>query len=268
MIYIKHNRNDEYGIPIRPNEEWFESSKVATELAISEGENHSANGTIYAHTQVRAALEKLFNGKCAYCDADITATDDWNVEHFRPKGRVAERKDHPGYYWLTYEWENLYPSCSHCNQRRKDRPIWGDLSFANAGGKMDQFPLQDELTRAMSHDVSVDHEQILLIDPSDDNPEVFLSYDITGQIISIRENLRGLVTIEICHLERRRLRDKRREKMKAVIDLLKFINKFKTTAIDATNDIKQILQDNFLDDKCEYAGVSRAVRNDPEAYGI
>lgn len=268
MIYINHNRNDENGIPIRPDEEWFESSKVATELAISEGENHSANGTIYAHTQVRAALEKLFNGKCAYCNSEITATDDWNVEHFRPKGRVAERNDHPGYYWLTYEWKNLYPSCTHCNQRRKDKPIWGDLRYANAGGKMDQFPLEDETTRAMSHEESVNQEKILLIDPSNGNPELLLSYDITGQIISVRENLRGLVTIKICHLERRRLRNRRREKMKVAIALLMFISKHKTTNSVAANEIEQILQDKFLDDKCEYAGVSRAIRNDPEAFGI
>jgi len=133
---------------------------------------------------------------------------------------------------------------------------------------MDQFPLQDESTRAMSHEGHVGHEQILLIDPSNDKPEILLSYDITGQIFSIRKGLRGLVTINICHLERRRLRDKRREKMIVVIDLLRFINKFRTTAPAATNAINQILQDNFLDDKCEYAGVSRAVQNDPEAYGI
>lgn len=266
MIYTNRNRNDENGIPIRPSKEWFVSSKAETEMAIKEGKNHSANGTIYAHNQVRAALEKLFNGKCAYCESKITATDDWNVEHFRPKGRVAERSDHPGYYWLTYDWKNLYSSCTHCNQRRRDKPIWGDLRYAHTGGKLDQFPLEVESTRAMSHDEDINQENILLIDPCNDDPEQFLNYDITGQIVSIGNNLRSLATIDICHLARRRLKNRRREKMKAAIDLLKLIYKSNN---EVTKDAaKKFMHDHFLDDKCEYAGVARAVKNDQDAFGV
>ncbi len=266
MIYTNRNRNDENGIPIRPSKEWIESSKAETEIAIKEGKNHSAKGAVYAHNQVRVALEKLFHDKCAYCESKITATDDWNVEHFRPKGRVAERSDHPGYYWLTYDWENLYPSCTHCNQRRKDKPVWGDLHYAHAGGKMDQFPLEIESTRAMSHDDDMNQEDILLIDPCKDNPEQFFSYDITGQIVSSGDNLRGRATIDICHLERRRLRNRRREKMKTAIDMLKLIYKSNN---EVTKDAaKKFMHDNLLDNKCEYAGVARTVNNDQDAFGV
>ncbi len=155
MIYINRIRNDENGVPIRPPDKWFELAEAETAKAIREKKNHNANKNIYAHDLVRAALAKLFYDKCAYCYSEITATDDWDVEHFRPKGRVAERSAHPGYYWLTYNWKNLYTSCTHCNQRRKDKPRWGDLRYARAGGKMDQFPLEDETTRAMSHEENI-----------------------------------------------------------------------------------------------------------------
>lgn len=120
----------------------------------------------------------------------------------------------------------------------------------------------------MSHDEDINQESVLLIDPCKNNPEQFLGYDITGQIISIGNNLRGLATINICHLKRRRLRDRRLEKIKASIDLLRLIRKIKTINPVATNDAKQLLQDYLLDDKCEYAGVSRYVKNDPDAFGV
>src|SRR5262245_40081226 len=78
-------------------------------------------------------LLKLFNGKCAYCETDIESNQPGDVEHFRPKGRVVDEEfepirinhpkwgemDHPGYFWLAYEWDNLFPSCIDCNRYRK-----------------------------------------------------------------------------------------------------------------------------------------------------
>ena len=150
MIHIDRDRADEQGRPIRPGASWFARAARGRERAAAEAGAHEADPGIYADDWVKAALEELFHRKCAYCEAPIGAEADWNVEHFRPKGRVAERHGHPGYYWLAYEWLNLYPVCEHCNQRRKDRPLWGDLQFAEAGGKQDQFPLEDEATRAMA----------------------------------------------------------------------------------------------------------------------
>lgn len=270
MIYISRNRGDENGVPIKPPQEWFETAESATELAIKERGNHSADGNIYGHRYVRSALEKLFYDKCAYCESKMTAVSDWDVEHFRPKGRVAERRDdHPGYYWLTYDWSNLYPACTHCNQHRRDKPRWGDLTYATAGGKMDQFPLKDEGTRAMSHNEDVAQEQILLLDPCNDDPEQYLIYDIYGQIHAREDNLRGLTTIDICNLKRRRLRDSRREVLNMTADILRLIRKHESNINHlAIDELKAFMGKRLMDDSCRHAGAARAVKNDPDAFGV
>src|SRR3954454_1457494 len=118
MIRTDRDRRDETGRWIRPDAAWFAAAAAATNRALAQGKTHVADRNIYAHEEVRKALEELFHRKCAYCEIS-TARVDWEVEHYRPKGRVAERQGHPGYYWLAYDWDNLFPSCTFCNQHRK-----------------------------------------------------------------------------------------------------------------------------------------------------
>jgi uncharacterized protein (TIGR02646 family) len=269
MIRIDRNRIDENGYPIRPDQKWFDDAREATSLAIREGENHEAKASIYGHIDVRIALEELFHDKCAYCETKMVADSDWDVEHFRPKGRVAENDQHPGYYWLAYTWDNLYPSCTHCNQRRKDKPRWGDLTQAGAGGKMDQFPLEDETTRAMSPQDDINRELTLLLDPCFDNPEQHLSFDPKGQIIKANNSQKGKVSMEVFHLKRRRLRDARRDKIEEIVDLVKLIRKCESEDRgEALQDFNNHLQKYHLANNCEYAAVARSVVNDPDAFGL
>jgi hypothetical protein len=46
-------------------------------------------------------LFELFDNKCAYCESRVLHVSPGEVEHYRPKGRVTEDPDHPGYYWLA-----------------------------------------------------------------------------------------------------------------------------------------------------------------------
>lgn len=69
----------------------------------------------------------LYHGKCVYCESPLRV-DGWDqLDHFRPKKAVLgmNRKpvrigklQHPGYYWLAYDWQNLVPSCAICNQQK------------------------------------------------------------------------------------------------------------------------------------------------------
>jgi len=97
--------------------DWMTRAANKTTDAINDGPAHVVTD-LYRDPNVKAALEKLFNYKCAYCETPGFAGFSWSVEHFRPKGSVAEDRSHPGYYWLAYTWTNLYPSCVFCNQRR------------------------------------------------------------------------------------------------------------------------------------------------------
>ena len=260
MIYVERGSTDDEGNAIKPNSAWFGIVKSATKKAKVEKGDHNAKRGIYANSGVTKALEQLFHDKCAYCECKMTATADWDVEHFRPKGRVAEREDHPGYYWLTYEWDNLYPSCKFCNQRRKDRPRWNDRMELPAQGKFDQFPLLDESTRAMKPSDDVYAEHTLLIDPCFDEPEDYLGYDPTGQIFSLSENPYGNKTIEVLGLKRRRLRDRRLDKIRIVTECVR--------RTGSNPGLRKALLDMFAGAESCHAGVARYVVKRPSEFGV
>lgn len=216
------------------------------------------------------ALEALFDGKCAYCESDLLNCE-WDVEHFRPKGRVAENDKHPGYYWLTYEWTNLYPACKFCNQRRRDKPMWGDLTEAVTAGKLDQFPLADENSRIFSHEQQdkMYLEQRLLLDPCEDDPELFLRFDLMGQIHAVQENSQGKATIAICHLTRRRLRVIRKKIARELLDWLILTQNLEASGkTEAAQELRTFLCTRSQDNTRLYVSVERYVLNHPDEFGF
>lgn len=217
MIGLQRVRSTEAGQPIRPAESWFDDAAAATQVAIDEGEDHEVS-SLYSHVEVKKALEELFHDKCVYCELSPTGTSAWDVEHFRPKGRVAEREDHPGYYWLAYSWENLYLSCQFCNQKRKDQPRFGNPAELPAAGKVDHFPLADEAQRAMSPLDPILGETPLLLDPCADDPETVLNFDVQGFCVEAAElDPVAKNSIQFYHLNRRRLRDARIAKIEQTL---------------------------------------------------
>ena len=266
MIHVDRNQADETGTTILPSQTWFQRASEATSTALEEKEEHDADRDIYADDEVKMALERLFHDKCAYCESKITATADWDVEHFRPKGRVAERKDHPGYYWLTYDWENLYPSCQHCNQRRRDRPRWGNSSESVSGGKVDQFPLLHEASRAMSPSDDVREEDTLLIDPCLDDPDHYLGYDPTGQLFALQGNPYGNATINVMNLNRSRLRASRVDAIRAVLGAIRLLLRDDSSA-SLRSDIQAFL-DGLTSAGSEYAGLARHIVALRENFGL
>jgi uncharacterized protein (TIGR02646 family) len=253
---------------IRPPVAWFTAAQTATTTALAEKENHVAVATVYGHDRVRAALEELFHHKCAYCESQITAASSWDVEHFRPKGRVAERRDHPGYYWLAYTWDNLYPSCALCNQNRKDKPLYDDPKELPAAGKLDQFPVEDEQYRTMSHTADPTLEQPLLLDPCRDRPEQFLTVDLRGKVLARDGNLRGETSIRVFHLNRRRLQRVRRGLAEKAIRIARNIRTLEQQGNAAGVKAFRETMTDFMDDNVPYSTVFRAVNDDPDAFGL
>jgi hypothetical protein len=151
----------------------------------------------YKGDDVKAALEELFEGKCAYCETFYEAGGPMDVEHYRPKGAVAEEPDHWGYWWLAAEWDNLLPSCTDCNRKRRQeivRPEAAEVpaqpqletaavappgagkkrarkpkaAAADSAGKKDSFPVRGP--RWMTEADSNSEEDALLIDPTRRDP--------------------------------------------------------------------------------------------------
>lgn len=263
MIHVERVQVDKTGKAIRPPAAWFQRATAATKIAAGERQNHKAQQATYAHPELRAALERLFLGKCAYCESTLIAGWDWEVDHFRPKGRISDREDHPGYYWLTYVWENLYPSCTHCNQRRKGRPRWDDPTEYPARGKADQFPLLDETYRAMDPAEDIRSERTLLIDPCSEDPEVYLGYDPKGKVFSLARDPRGETTIEVFNLSRHGLNELRLQAIRSVIWAMKLIHEGQSAA--ATAELDAFLA-KLQSQGQQYAGVARYVAAHPAEF--
>ena len=74
------------------------------------------------------ALRGMTQNRCSYCDAyPITSASREHIDHFRPKALFPER---------VCEWENLFLSCSACNEEKSEkwdeallRPDAPDFSF-------------------------------------------------------------------------------------------------------------------------------------------
>jgi hypothetical protein len=120
-------------------------------LALLSAEDAAARAIILKKNEiwgeVKGELRKISHGKCWYTESPQLGTD-VDVDHFRPKKRVAERcaegDTHPGYWWLAYDLHNYRYSCIVANRLRRD--IETDV----VGGKADRFPIADEAARAMT----------------------------------------------------------------------------------------------------------------------
>ncbi len=261
MIFIDRNRLDSAGNPIRPSGAWFLQANASTANALTNrtSSDFKFSDDVYGHDSVRGALFELFFEKCAYCEYNLARTD-LNVEHYRPKGRVAElRNRHLGYYWLAYDWVNLLPSCTFCNQSRKDPPTWHTPASGPAMGKSDQFPIEDEAHRAWIPVDDLSAESPYLINPCIDDPSQHITFDIYGKPLAIGP--RGAKTIEICHLDQSMINKDRKRRIDLMIGLIDMLVDSPTSV-----PIKKLI-DAQTSDENAYAGVARAVKARPQDFG-
>jgi len=168
---------------------------------------------IYKAKAVKKALVEMQYGKCAFCEQVTTNpahTGSGDVEHFRPKGgyRQEEQDDlqHPAYYWLAYDWDNLLLSCEPCNRIHKKN----------------LFPLLNPTTRAQNHHDDINDETPLLINPTQQNPENYISFHEEVPY-AIDNHLYGRKTIEVFALDREQLNESRLEKYTEIQELQQFI---------------------------------------------
>jgi uncharacterized protein (TIGR02646 family) len=169
---------------------------------------------VYKRPEVSDALNELFHGKCAYCETLIqSTTTPADVELYRPKGSVAESPDHPGYWWLASDWDNMLTSCADCNRVRSHA--------GERAGKGSRFPLADDAKRAFKPGAEVD-EAPLLLNPCLDSPEQVLVFDRTGEVVS--SNPRGQATISVLALNRAHLVAARRASANELLDTIRSLD--------------------------------------------
>ncbi len=212
------------------------------------------DGSIYAHEEVKDALRAAQHDKCAFCESKITHVDYGDVEHFRPKTAFHQQAGdplrRPGYYWLAYEWTNLFLSCTLCNQQFKGN----------------RFPLRDGRRRVKSHRQAhfLSREQPLLIDPASVDPSLHLEFreHIVYPVGSSRE---GQTTIKVMGLNREPMAVMREERFDTLSILVKARNRFRSELVVNWNlgdeSLLREIEDKLAEysrDSAEYAAMARA----------
>ena len=147
-----------------------------------------------------------FFGKCAYCETLVIDFQYGDIEHYRPKGAVSDhngdvvrinnadgtRGNHPGYYWLAYDWRNLLLSCIKCNRPTRSGVTGGRI------GKGTRFPVRSFQASQMGEE---EREEPLLLNPVWDEPANHL--DVLDNGIMKGKTDRGWMCIDIFGLNAR-----------------------------------------------------------------
>jgi hypothetical protein len=180
--------------------------EAARKRAITEGLKQPARQALWR--ELAPALAALKKEKCWYSESRNPASDK-NVDHFRPKNRVAEDPDHEGYWWKAFDWRNYRYASQWCNQRRVS-----DVS-GTKGGKADHFPLHTDSFRARQETDDIDREDHMLLDPVDPGDWKLLTFRPDGYPTPAKpegssEYQRAATSIEVYHLDCKELVDDRR----------------------------------------------------------
>lgn len=203
---------------------------------------------VYSLSEVRVALAAVFGRKCCYCESLIEGTQSGDVEHYRPKARVAVHdaarlavsyKD--GYYWLASRWSNLLISCADCNRPRTQTDA---EDVVRTIGKANFFPLQDEALRAVTAD-GVAGEAPLLLDPCVDDPAEHLRFTEKGQIevaeLNGARSERGEATIFYCGLARAELLQMRSRHRRTVMLAVRAVRRALDNGEDPGEDLDDLI---------------------------
>jgi uncharacterized protein (TIGR02646 family) len=205
-------------------------------------EKFAFDRTIYGAKSVKKALIKAQRKKCAFCEAKILNVDHGDVEHFRPKGGVQDAANAPmlplGYYWLAYEWDNLFFACAMCNQT----------------GKKNLFPLANPANRARSHHDDHTAEVSLLIEPAQDDPEEHIGFR-QEVAFPIEGGERGQATIDILNLNRQELVERRLDRL-GLLEALRDLLRLFPADNPQTAAARQRLED-ATEPTAEYASMAR-----------
>lgn len=235
-----------------------EDVAVARKKAIADSLQKSSRQKIWK--DLAPKLGKLSNFKCWYSESKNSGSDK-DVDHFRPKGSVAEDPDHEGYWWLAFDWLNYRYSCTWCNQRRVD------IENCTDGGKWDHFPLGTGSFRAKKEGDDHNDEDIELLDPIDPHDWKLLTFRSDGnptpaKAKGTREHDRAKASIWFYHLDRYDFVKDRRDLARRVKRIIQYME---TLRIQITHPkMKKLYKDQekellrLIDKKSEHSAAALA----------
>lgn len=208
---------------------------------------------IYGHKSVKDKLKEIQREKCCFCESSFLHVAYGDVEHFRPKKafkqKPGDKLTYPGYYWLAYDWTNLFLSCTICNRKYK----------------RNLFPLLNPEERAKCHTPphAEKNERPYYINPCRENPEEYITF--RGVEATPRNNNeRALKTISHFGLNRDELtgiRETRYETYKLLFEILES----EDVSDEKKTRIKNVLRKITLPES-EYSSMFRAALSNKFKY--
>jgi uncharacterized protein (TIGR02646 family) len=201
--------------------------------------NFEFQSAIYGHKRVKEALIKVQHGKCCFCESDINAISHGDVEHYRPK-KALQRDDrlplqYPGYYWLAYDFDNLFYCCQICNQTYKKN----------------YFPLEDEQLRIKTHHLAhkLAEEKPLIINPGVDEPGVHIFFN---REIPIAIDKKGEQTIRRTGLDRSSLNNRRLKYLKLLDEFAQYARNGDQKALSLIREASNPASEYSLMVRCNF----------------
>jgi hypothetical protein len=169
---------------------------------------HAFDVSVYTHSDVKHALRALFLDKCAYCEQRLDPYVPAGIDHFRPINTAVnlDGSQSVGYWWLAYEWSNIYLSCQKCSSMKANRfPVDGPRTAPPKQGEV----TLERMAEALRSEIA------LLLDPC--GPEELgeeLQFRGHGGVEGATR--RGEVTVSVFSLNREDLVRRRRESAQQV----------------------------------------------------
>lgn len=163
----------------RPETQSLIDSAETARQAVSGAPNAAGRKALIAANRdkwvaFRPQLQRIFGDKCWYTESKNPGTDD-DIDHYRPKSRIADRRGHGGYWWEALHWRNFRLSCHRANRLRRNP------DKDETHGKGDRFPLLIEDDRWMAPG-DVCYERPTLLDPTDPADPPVLTFDTDGRV--------------------------------------------------------------------------------------
>jgi uncharacterized protein (TIGR02646 family) len=200
-------------------------------MSVAQRLAYKYSSDIYGDKTVKDKLKKLQHDKCCFCESRVSASSHGDVEHYRPKGGWIQKEGdaltQPGYYWLAFEFSNLFLSCQICNQ-----------TF-----KKNYFPLSNPAKRTKTHTQKLSAERPLIIDPGKTNPSAHLEF--RQEMVHAKTNMGG-ETIKRTGLNREKLVQERFDHLKLLTLLAKLASQNNSDGKEARKQFKELASDKSV----------------------
>ena len=116
----------------------------------------------------------------------------------------------------------------------------------------------------MNHLEDLEREEPLILDPCLDRPQEYLTFGRNGWAISVDENPKGKATISILHLNRKDLRELRKNRIQEVLAVIEYVRARNPRPEEALKELAEI----YFKPSSRYSAACQAIWRNPRAFGL